>query len=140
MATGTYSLLLQLRRDTRITFGAAGERALDAGWYVYTGSAFGPGGLSRVDRHRRVASGENETRHWHVDYLLCADSSHWAGAWTAPRDAECVIADRLPGDAVPGIGATDCGCPSHLTYSPERESLVEALDRIYSENKATGGA
>ncbi len=37
---------------------------------TYTGSALGSGGFSRVERYRAVAAGENDARHWHVDYLL----------------------------------------------------------------------
>ena len=131
MEAGTYSILLELPRETRIEFGAAGERVLDAGWYAYTGSAFGPGGLSRVERHRRVARGENDTRHWHVDYLLGAAPSRWDGVWTTTRDAECMVAGQLPGEAIQGIGATDCDCASHLQYTPDRASMVQALDRRY---------
>ena len=131
MEPGTYSILLELPREIRIEFGAAGERVLSAGWYTYTGSAFGPGGLSRVERHRRVARGENGTRHWHVDYLLGADSTRWDGVWTTTRDAECQIAAALPGDRVEGIGATDCGCQSHLRFTSEKVKTVAALEREY---------
>ena len=138
MESGTYSILLELPQETRIEFGAAGERVLAPGWYAYTGSAFGPGGLSRVERHRRVARDENETRHWHVDYLLGAARSRWDGVWTTPRDAECEIARQLPGEPVTGIGATDCDCTSHLRYSPDRGPMAEALEEIFgSQSKTT---
>jgi len=70
MDGGTYTLLVELATDCTVGFGAAGERHLSAGWYAYTGTAFGPGGFARVDRHARVAAGHNDARHWHVDYLL----------------------------------------------------------------------
>ncbi|MFB6109287.1 MAG: DUF123 domain-containing protein [Halodesulfurarchaeum sp.] len=132
MAPGTYTILLALDQPTTITFGAAGERDLDAGYYAYTGSAFGPGGLSRVERHRRVHEGANDTRHWHVDYLLGADAVAWEGAWKTPNaDRECAIAGSLAGAPIPGIGATDCGCSSHLRYSSRRHPLVRSIEAAH---------
>jgi endonuclease-3 len=132
MDPGTYTLLLELERETTVTFGSAGPRELATGYYVYTGSAFGPGGLSRVDRHRRVCNGENSTRHWHVDYLLGQPAISWVEAWLSPdRDAECEIAGALPGRSIEGIGATDCGCDSHLGTHPSREALLNALETVH---------
>ncbi|MDR5657078.1 MAG: GIY-YIG nuclease family protein [Halobacteriota archaeon] len=134
MGPGTYTVLVKLDTARPITFGAAGERSLDAGYYAYTGSAFGPGGLSRVDRHRRVAAGENDTRHWHVDYLLGAEGTSWVGVWITPEaDRECEIARSLSGDPITGIGATDCSCVSHLTYSADRESLVDSIATCHED-------
>ena len=133
MNTGTYTLLLELEAKTSITFGAAGTRHLKAGYYAYTGSALGPGGLSRVDRHRAVCTGANPTRHWHVDYILGASETTWEGSWTAPVDAECRVARTIPGKPIAGIGATDCDCDSHLTYSPERRLLVDGLESVYEQ-------
>ncbi len=67
---GTYTLLIALAKPATIAVGALGECEFSAGRYAYTGSAFGPGGFSRVDRHREVASGDRDVRHWHIDYLL----------------------------------------------------------------------
>jgi Uri superfamily endonuclease len=132
MDSGTYTLLLELEPATVITFGAAGTRHLPAGYYVYTGSAFGPGGLTRVNRHREVCTGTNTTRHWHIDYLLGASESSWDEVWTAPVARECVIAESVPGTPIEGIGASDCGCDSHLTYNPSRNELVDELESRYS--------
>ena len=112
---GTYTLLVELARDATVEVGALGEHALDRGWYAYTGSAFGPGGFARVERHRELAAGEREARHWHVDYLL----GHPAAVVrevvrTSGADVECAVARRLPGGPVEGFGASDCDCPSHL--------------------------
>lgn len=128
--TGTYTLLLWLDRPMRLTVGALGERSFGAGSYAYTGSAFGPGGFSRVERHRRVAAGELDTRHWHVDYLLTEATVR--AVYTAPGEAiECEVARWLPGERVPGFGATDCGCDSHLAVSTAEVPLRAALERRY---------
>jgi len=132
MSGGTYTLLIELPAPRSVTFGAAGERALDAGWYAYTGTAFGPGGLARVDRHARVAAGENDARHWHVDHLLGARETTLVAAFETPGvDRECAVTDRLPAERVAGVGATDCDCPAHLAYAPEREPLERALRTVH---------
>jgi len=49
---GTYALVLRLARATTIHVGALGAVDFAPGWYVYVGSALGPGGLAaRVNRH-----------------------------------------------------------------------------------------
>jgi endonuclease-3 len=93
---GTYVILLALERPSTVEVGALGAHDLPAGGYAYVGSAFGPGGLGRVDRHREVANGDRSVRHWHVDYLL----GHSACSVVTDRrlpdvDAECLIARAL---------------------------------------------
>ncbi len=128
MDGGTYTLVIELAAPRTVTFGAAGDRALAPGWYAYTGTAFGPGGFDRVDRHARVATGANDARHWHVDSLLGHPDARLETAYCTPGvDAECATTDALPADRVPGVGASDCDCPSHLAYAPEREPLVASL-------------
>ncbi|GAA0300356.1 GIY-YIG nuclease family protein [Halarchaeum salinum] len=127
MNPGTYTLLLSLPTAATITFGAAGERCLDPGWCVYTGSAFGPGGLSRVERHRRVAAGEHDVRHWHIDYLTSHPETRLDTVYvTEHADRECEVARTLndAGEQIPGLGASDCDCETHIAYAAERETLA----------------
>ncbi|MCT9097890.1 DUF123 domain-containing protein [Haloarchaeobius sp. HME9146] len=124
MAAGTYTLLLELDRDATIEVGALGPIDFDSGWYAYTGSAFGPGGFSRVDRHHELAAGERDTRHWHVDYLLGhPDVTLRTDVRTVDADVECVVASQLK-TVVPGFGCSDCDCDSHLATASDRETLV----------------
>jgi len=117
-ARGTYALLIQLRRDATVTVGRLGTFRFPAGYYVYVGSALGPGGLkARLARHRR----RQKTLRWHIDYLLAeaeiigcrVDASghrlecHWARALLRMPEAQVVA---------PGLGASDCTCPSHLVH------------------------
>ncbi|MFW6457796.1 MAG: GIY-YIG nuclease family protein [Halodesulfurarchaeum sp.] len=128
MEPGTYTILLELPRRRSVTFGAAGERTLDPGYYAYTGSAFGPGGLSRVQRHRELLLGKRDTRHWHIDSLLGLESTEWVDAWRSPHlDRECSIAQSLVGTVVEGIGATDCSCSGHLVYHSQKTPLAESI-------------
>lgn len=93
---GTYVLLLSLARPSTLEVGALGTHRLPAGGYAYVGSAFGPGGLGRVDRHREVAAGERSVRHWHVDYLLGQSACSVVADRRLPDvDAECALAGTL---------------------------------------------
>jgi len=129
---GTYTLLIELPAAASIEVGALGEIDFEAGWYAYTGSAFGPGGFSRVVRHREIASGERAIRHWHVDYLLGDTDAAIDDVWTSPGEGrECGIARELSGDPIEDFGASDCGCSAHLVAAPDRHDHVEALDRLH---------
>ena len=123
--TGCYHLVFHLPEATEVRVGALGAIDLPPGWYVYTGSAFGPGGIAaRVARHRRP-----RRRHWHIDYLsavaelvdviLMPD--------TTRRECEHAAAVRaLPGAVVPvpRFGASDCKCIAHLVWFPERPEVA----------------
>ena len=129
---GTYTLLVDLPTATTLSVGALGEHRFPAGAYAYTGSALGPGGFSRVRRHRRTARGDHDVRHWHVDYLLGETEARIDRVVHAPGvDAECPIAGRLPAGPVDGFGASDCGCSSHLSAAGALEELIENVIRAY---------
>ena len=139
MDPGTYTLLVDLSSPATVTFGAKGAYDLDAGWYAYTGSAFGAGGLKRVQRHRELAAGDRKARHWHVDYLLGYAETDVGDVFvTDEADVECETARVLADAATPirGLGASDCDCETHLAYAADRELLVEvtrnAHDRTLS--------
>ncbi|SFR86521.1 Uri superfamily endonuclease [Halomicrobium zhouii] len=134
MAAGTYTLVVERTASDAVEVGALGAVSLPVGWYAYVGSAFGPGGFSRVDRHREVASGERDVRHWHVDYLLGDPATRLdAAVKTADVDAECAIAARIDGERVAAFGASDCGCESHLVYREKRDLLVESVERAHRD-------
>ncbi|MEA1929941.1 MAG: GIY-YIG nuclease family protein [Euryarchaeota archaeon] len=131
---GSYLLVIECEQATDIEVGALGTRAFDTGHYAYAGSAFGPGGLSRVDRHRRIAAGDHDVRHWHIDYLLGAEATRLATVETFPdRDLECELATALAEagcDRVDAFGASDCDCPSHLWGPTDRSRLLAAADAV----------
>ena len=140
MLKGTYTLLVELEADATIEFGAAGERDLSAGWYAYTGSAFGTGGFSRVERHRELARGERDVRHWHVDYLLGHPASRLSEAVKSTgEDVECEVSRELESVAEPvaGLGASDCDCDSHLHSAPDREALARAVRAAHERARPT---
>jgi endonuclease-3 len=130
---GSYTLLFELPEPVRIDAGALGGCGLDAGWYGYTGSALGAGGFARIDRHERVAAGDHEVRHWHVDYLGGHPGVELREAVTAPgRDVECAVARALGGGPVDGFGASDCDCRSHLTRRETETALRGAVIDAYA--------
>jgi Uri superfamily endonuclease len=116
---GTYALLLHLDAPRTVQVGALGALAFPAGWYLYVGSARGPGGLAaRLARHRRQAG---KRFHWHIDYVRAV--TRLVQVWTRSGNGrqECdwaTAAATLPGARViaPRFGASDCRCPSHLFH------------------------
>ncbi len=134
---GTYTLLIELSKCADIEVGALGTYTFDAGWYAYVGSALGTGGFSRVERHRELADGERDVRHWHVDYLLDHEASTIQSVVQAAGvDAECKIAGAIDESPIPEFGCSDCDCGSHLFYSPNQERLRSAVDAAHREAEA----
>ena len=63
---GTYALLLGLDEPVELEVGRLGRIHFGSPFYLYFGSAFGPGGLvARLQHHLRPA----RRPHWHVDYV-----------------------------------------------------------------------
>lgn len=111
---GAYTLALHLPQA--MTFSCSKATAtLEAGWFVYAGSAHGPGGIvARLHRHFR----REKKQHWHVDQFTIAAPPIFA---LAIRDgSECAIVSRLSQTGsfdfpMPGFGSSDCrSCVSHL--------------------------
>ena len=114
---GAYLLLIRLDKQIELEISRWRGHVLSPGWYVYSGSANGPGGLkARVGRHLR----KGKRRHWHVDHLT-------------ENAAEILVHYRIGGQEcellrdfgqkcdfdypVAGFGASDCrNCVSHLIH------------------------
>lgn len=136
---GTYALILKACRSRRVNIGRLGRLHVEQGFYVYVGSAFGPGGLqARLAHHFR----RSPRPRWHIDYLK--PHTRIAAAWVTedPLHREHQWAAALAG--MPGakihlrrFGASDCRCASHLFHfhappSPARFGL-EAERRCASQ-------
>jgi len=141
---GTYTLFVELAGPATVDVGALGAVDFEAGWYAYVGSALGSGGFSRVRRHRELAAGEREPRHWHVDYLLGHPAASLDGVVaSAGADVECAVARGLADAglaAVGGFGCSDCSCDTHLARAPARRPLVAAVARAHRRARAAGGS
>lgn len=136
---GTYALLIKLPELTTVKIGALGEITFNDGWYVYSGSAFGPGGFSRIDRHKELASGDKDTRHWHIDYFLGDTEARIATVFRTPkRDIECSVVQSLSGTRVAEFGASDCDCASHMIHHTKREKLASELREAHETVQKIG--
>ncbi len=104
------------------------------GYFAYTGSARGPGGIKRVRRHLDVLAGINTARRWHIDYLLPNTSFEDVVITYTAQNIECAIAQRIGAEliSIPGFGCTDCRCPSHLHFSTDIRRMYAVVERAHS--------
>jgi Uri superfamily endonuclease len=97
----------------------------EPGYYLYIGSAFGPGGLTaRLAHHCRIAT----RLHWHIDYLRSALPvvEIWRACHAVRREWLWVkTMGALPGARVPmpGFGASDHRGATHLFRFDRKPSL-----------------
>lgn len=134
MDPGIYTLLLRLDRTREIEVGSLGIIQFVEGYYSYTGSARGPGGLKRLERHKRVLLGASSVRRWHIDYLLPYASLVEAVVTRTSADLECEIARRIGSnlDVIPHFGSTDCKCTGHLHFSTDLDLIRDVVHRAHN--------
>lgn len=111
--SGTYLLVLDLSLKTTINIGALGPCHFEHGYYLYVGSAFGPGGIrARVERHLR----KHKKHRWHIDYfrahcnvvfVLFSQSVKLEHNWVN-------ILEQISKPVCKGFGSTDSPAYSHL--------------------------
>jgi Uri superfamily endonuclease len=126
---GSYVLLIRLTAGQSIKAGNLPETYFPGGHYAYVGSAMG-GFKPRLNRHHR----KDKKRHWHIDYLL--ERAAIGGVALAENEtrAECAIAGALSRrfDSIPGFGASDCRCQSHLFFASDEARLRDAVRSVLS--------
>ena len=112
---GAYALVLYLEQAVVVDLPRLRPEPIEPGWYLYAGSAYGPGGLrARLTRHFRL----QKKPHWHIDRLTSIRTP--AAALSMPGGREYIVAADLTAGrafayALPGFGASDCRqCRSHL--------------------------
>ena len=123
---GSYALLLYLPQLREIAVGRLGSLHFIKGYYLYLGSAFGPGGLkARLGRHLA----ENKKIHWHIDYLR--QYAKVKEVWMAPGTLDMehhwagyLSAGGVACDPVVNFGSSDCHCKAHLFQFPRRPDPV----------------
>jgi len=118
---GTYLLLLQLEEDREFAIGRLETLLFPRGYYLYVGSARGPGGLqARLARHCRGAKHPR----WHIDYLRGHANLIEIWAVESEERLECLWAEQLAqmpqARPIPHFGSSDCRCPSHLFHFREK--------------------
>lgn len=121
---GTYALVLSAMAEAVVQIGRLGVLQVRPGYYVYVGSAHGPGGVrARVAHHCRQAL----RPHWHIDYLrlVLPLTAIWYTYDAQAREHQwAAVVQCTRGAAIPlrRFGASDCACASHLFYFPTRPS------------------
>ena len=129
---GTYALILFCPRDKLIHIGKLGALELRRGFYVYVGSALGPGGVrARVAHHAQLSP----RPHWHIDYLrphLLLDRVGYSYGRIRREHRWARFIRALTGASVPlaGFGSSDCRCEAHLFYFATRPSLRCLADSV----------
>jgi Uri superfamily endonuclease len=138
-APGTYALLLELPEPAEVQVGRLGWIHFDSRFYLYFGSAFGPGGLrARLEHHLHPAP----RPHWHIDHLRriarvrdvwhSRDPERWECTWAQ-------AASKLRGGSlVPRFGASDCRCRSHLLGIDRLPSLSAFRRRLHALRPGCG--
>ena len=104
---------------------------IDCGYYLYVGSAFGPGGvLSRVARHCR----EEKSKRWHIDYLrehVSLDVVWYLhGREHLEHDWANALESIAETELINGFGCSDCRCASHLFYVARASDLVMCANAL----------
>jgi len=126
---GSYILIIELPRQQTFTIGSLSDVYFPRGYYAYVGSAMGRF-KPRLSYHLRG----NKKPHWHIDYLLAKASITDIILCEAEERIECTIAQALKGqfDAIPGFGASDCKCNSHLFFAPRemKSTIMAILNRL----------
>ena len=131
---GFYILLIEAHGWIKV--GKLGRFPFD-GDYLYIGSARGPGGFKRVERHLAIAAGEGKARRWHIDYLLAAGTLQ--AAWLIPDTSldECELVRKLiargAAPAIPGFGASDSECETHLLHVEGFKAAQAMLSKLARE-------
>ena len=125
MNGGIYIAVFHLPGPKLIRVGSLGRLELLAGIYWYVGSAQ-RNLSSRIDRHAR----KSKPLRWHIDYLSVHADMIGAIVMKGDKDRKCIIATELAKllTQIPGFGASDCRCSSHLFYS---HNLPQILPKIY---------
>jgi Uri superfamily endonuclease len=115
---GTYALILQSHSKVNIQIGRWRQIDIQRGYYIYVGSAFGPGGVqARVLRHLRV----EKLKHWHIDYLreYVSPQTAWVSYDTEKLEHRWaqIFFERNETSAIQGFGCSDCKCHTHLFHT-----------------------
>lgn len=134
---GTYALVLRSEVRASAEVGRWGRLDIRPGYYIYVGSAFGPGGLlARVSRHCR----DRKNKHWHIDYLR--EFTNLLSVWYSysPVRLEHRWAEALAGmketEPVKGFGCSDCNCESHLFFVAREPTLARFAKAVRGSVKS----
>ena len=129
---GTYALVLCAPHEADVVVGRLGKLHVRPGYYVYVGSALGPGGLAARLRHHLTPA---RTPHWHIDYLrraVAIERIWYAIGGARQEHAWARVLEHTPGSILPmpGFGASDCACAAHLFYFESAPSFSYLVTNV----------
>ena len=116
---GIYVIFMYISRDLNLRIGSLGAAVIQKGYYIYIGSAKGPGGLrARIERHLR----KQKRIHWHIDYLTSTSECNiYAIVYALTnKDLESVLSAKLLKEkkcfnpTIRGFGCSDKTSYTHL--------------------------
>lgn len=131
---GTYALLFSSAVRKKVRIGKLGMLEIRPGYYIYVGSAFGPGGLvARVGRHMKIS----KKARWHIDYLrphLCLVEVWFTTDADKREHSWARLLNDYRGVMVPlaGFGSSDCCCVTHFFYFSKRPTIIRFRKRLTS--------
>lgn len=120
---GSYLLLMKLAESTKPGIPHLQDFVFPVGYYLYIGSAHGPGGLNaRVGRHIR----KEKKVHWHIDHLTKVAPVYCTILITVPVKLESSMTEYLMKTSlnpVPGFGCGDSYDFTHLFYDEKKKNF-----------------
>ena len=129
---GTYIVVLKSDQGKTIQIGKLAQLEIKKGYYVYVGSAMGPGGVAaRLKHHSKIS----KRPHWHLDYLRAETEFYEAYALHSSERKECewaalMLGNKEASEPMKGFGSSDCQCNTHLFYFPSSVKTVNAIQQI----------
>ena len=127
---GTYAVVLRSCSQRKVVVGRWGDLEVVSGYYIYVGSAYGPGGVrARVSRHCR----RSKRKHWHIDSL--SEFLRPVEAWCSYHSVHLehqwakALASMARMSPIQRFGCSDCRCCSHLFFTARKPALA-ALFRV----------
>lgn len=135
---GTYALILYGRVTRKVDVGKLGFLNLIPGYYIYVGSAFGPGGLrARINRH----VGVSKKKHWHLDYIkmFTQPLEIWYSYDPMIREHQWAETIERGGNTrvlMKGFGSSDCSCAAHLFFMNRKPSPRGFINKIHRKDSA----
>ena len=131
---GSYLLLMEVSKDSKIKVGSLDMVNFKKGFYVYVGSAMG-GIEQRVSRHLR----KDKKIFWHIDYLLTNKNVRIEKVLYKESEdkEECKVAKKISklGEPILGFGCSDCKCESHLFRIKNPRDLDPLNFSEYNQSK-----
>ncbi len=110
-----YIIIFYLAYPKRIKIGKLGTFNFPSGYYVYVGKDH-RSVRSRVARHLSL----KKRARWHIDYLSREAIPIFTLFIQGKEESECEIGALIKDIGgqiiVPGFGASDCRCSTHLMY------------------------